>query len=94
MFIIDPEGYLIYKGGIDDIGGGAKFFRTNLKLANNYINSAIESIVNKQNIVSDVTIPYGCSIKILTKKYNFPSPDPGTCFYQSYVHLKDVKKWV
>ncbi len=63
MFIIDPEGYLIYKGGIDDIGGGAKFFRTNLKLANNYINSAIENIVNKQNIVSDVTIPYGCSVK-------------------------------
>ena len=63
MFIIDPEGYLIYKGGIDDIGGGVKFFRTDLKLANNFINSAIESILSKQTIISDTTIPYGCSVK-------------------------------
>jgi hypothetical protein len=60
MFIINPEGTLVYKGGIDSIKS------TNAKdipKAVPYVKEALESLAAGKEISNPSTAPYGCSIK-------------------------------
>lgn len=60
MYIIDKEGVLIYKGGIDD-QPRASYEKT--KLANNYVRAALEEAMNGDEVSVPTSRPYGCSVK-------------------------------
>ena len=60
MYIIDKEGVLIYKGGIDD-QPRASYEKT--KLANNYVRAALEEAMNGDKVSVTTSRPYGCSVK-------------------------------
>ncbi len=51
MFVIDPQGVLIYAGAIDDRG------------SRNYVQQALTQALAGQAISDPVTAPYGCSVK-------------------------------
>ena len=60
MFIIDPNGKVIYQGGIDDIRS------TNVKdveKATNYVAAALDAALAGKTIKQANTKPYGCSVK-------------------------------
>ena len=63
MYMIDAEGILRFKGGIDDIGGGAKFFRASLSDAVNYIAMNDTPVSKSQKPDIQESVPYGCSVK-------------------------------
>ena len=60
MFVIDPQGRVVYAGAIDDQpsswGGDAR-------KANNYVRAALTSSMNGRPVDPANTTPYGCSIK-------------------------------
>lgn len=60
MYVIDKEGVLIYKGGIDD-QPRASYEKT--KLANNYVRAALEEAMNGDEVSEAISRPYGCSVK-------------------------------
>lgn len=60
MFIVNPEGTLVYMGGIDNKP------TTNLadiKTAKNYVRAALDSVETGKPVENAVTRPYGCSVK-------------------------------
>jgi peroxiredoxin len=60
MFIVNPEGTLVYMGGIDNKP------TTNLadiKTAKNYVRAALDSVEAGKPVENAVTRPYGCSVK-------------------------------
>ena len=61
--MIDAEGILRFKGGIDDIGGGAKFFRASLTDAVNYVAMNDTPVSKNQKPNIQESVPYGCSVK-------------------------------
>ena len=60
MFIINPEGILIYAGGIDD---KASTDLADIKTANNYVDEALTAAMNGKDFEHHVTKSYGCSVK-------------------------------
>lgn len=60
LFIIDPAGTLIYKGGIDSIPSARK---EDLAKADNYLRLAFADLAAGRKIAQASTQPYGCSIK-------------------------------
>jgi len=60
LFIIDPKGVLLYKGGIDSIPSADK---DDIANAENYISSALKELAAGKPISKAVTKPYGCSVK-------------------------------
>ncbi|MCB5190131.1 redoxin domain-containing protein [Methylobacillus arboreus] len=60
LFIINPEGVLVYKGGIDSIAT-AKV--EDLAKADNYVKLALGELASGKKVSHAVTKPYGCSIK-------------------------------
>ena len=60
MYIISPEGVLLYKGGIDD---KPRAKDADTKEAHNYVRAALEEAMNGQEITDTSTRPYGCSVK-------------------------------
>jgi peroxiredoxin len=60
LFIIDPKGKLLYKGGIDSIPSADA---DDIASAENYISSALNELAAGKPISKAVTKPYGCSIK-------------------------------
>lgn len=60
LFIIDPAGTLIYKGGIDSIPSAKK---EDLAKADNYLRLAFADLAAGRKIAQASTQPYGCSIK-------------------------------
>ncbi|MGZ4958236.1 MAG: redoxin domain-containing protein [Methylomonas sp.] len=60
LFIIDPKGTLLYKGGIDSIPSADK---DDIATAENYIASALKELAAGKPISKTVTKPYGCSVK-------------------------------
>ncbi len=65
MFIIDPEGKLIYAGGIDDIRSTDV---EDLEKAENYVAAALDAALAGQEIEHKTTKPYGCSVKYAEKE--------------------------
>ena len=60
MFVIDPQGKLIYQGAIDD-KPTTDF--ADIKTAHNYLNDALNSAMAGKPVAVASTRPYGCSVK-------------------------------
>ena len=60
MFVIDPQGKLIYQGAIDDQNStDAK----TVKIAKNYVLAAVTEARAGKAVTEATTEPYGCSVK-------------------------------
>lgn len=60
MFVINPEGNLIYAGAIDDI---ASTDRDDIDKATNYVKAALDAGMAGEPVVVQSTKSYGCSVK-------------------------------
>ncbi|MHB1021038.1 MAG: redoxin domain-containing protein [Acidobacteriaceae bacterium] len=60
MYIIDPQGKLIYEGAIDDHPTSDP---ADIKIAKNYVDEALTAAMSGKPIAEAVTRPYGCSVK-------------------------------
>jgi peroxiredoxin len=60
MFVINPQGMLIYDGAIDDKPTTDK---ADVNGANNYVNAALTSAMQGKPVNEATTRPYGCSVK-------------------------------
>jgi hypothetical protein len=60
MWVIDPNGKVIYTGGIDD----RPTFRTaDVKDARNFVAEALEEAMAGKPVAVPAAAPYGCSVK-------------------------------
>jgi len=57
MYVISPDGTLIYQGAIDDSPRG------NVDEANNYVSNALDQAMAGEEVSDPTTRPYGCSVK-------------------------------
>lgn len=60
MYIIDPQGKLIYEGAIDD---KPTVELADIKTAKNYVSTALEESMAGKPVATPVTRSYGCSVK-------------------------------
>jgi hypothetical protein len=60
MFVINPQGVLIYDGAIDD---KPTTDLNDVPGAKNYVNVALEQAMAGKQVETPVTRPYGCSVK-------------------------------
>ena len=60
MFIVNPEGVIIYQGAIDD---KATADSADVPGATNYVSKALTEAMAGQKVGSPTTTPYGCSVK-------------------------------
>ena len=60
MYIVDPQGRLIYAGGIDSI---ASSDAGDIKKAVNYVRQGLNEALAGKPLSAAVTRPYGCSVK-------------------------------
>ena len=60
MYLVDPQGMLIYAGGIDNLPSarGAE-----QKSATNYVRQGVNEALAGKTLSKPVTAPYGCSVK-------------------------------
>lgn len=60
MYVINPEGTLVYAGAIDSINS---FDPADIEDATNYVDQALQAVMNNQPVETANTRPYGCSVK-------------------------------
>lgn len=60
MYIINPEGVLLYAGGIDD---KPSTDLKDIKTANNYLATMLDDLLAGKEVQPLSTKPYGCSVK-------------------------------
>lgn len=60
MYIINPEGVLIYNGAIDSIRSTNS---ADIEKAENYVVSALTAAMAGEPVAQPVTRPYGCTVK-------------------------------
>lgn len=60
MFVIDPEGNLIYQGAIDSIKSTDP---DDVKKADNYVSACLDAALGGKPVKISSTQPYGCSVK-------------------------------
>lgn len=60
MFIINPDGVLIYRGAIDSV---ASANQSDIQKATNYVSTALDAAMNGKPVENSSTKPYGCSVK-------------------------------
>lgn len=60
IYIIDAQGKLAYKGGIDSI---ASSNQADIAKADKYVANALAAIASGQKVAQASTRPYGCSVK-------------------------------
>ena len=60
MYIIDPEGKLIYEGAIDSIASADK---EDISKATNYVQTSLDEALAGKPVDKAQTKPYGCSVK-------------------------------
>ncbi|MGP8260184.1 MAG: redoxin domain-containing protein [Acidobacteriaceae bacterium] len=60
IFVIDPSGKIVYQGAIDDQPTPDP---ASLKIADNYVNDALNAAMAGKPVAFTVTKPYGCSVK-------------------------------
>lgn len=60
LYIVDPAGQLVYKGGIDSIPSASK---GDIAKADNYVKLAFADLAAGRKLAHASTKPYGCSIK-------------------------------
>lgn len=60
MFIINPEGKVVYAGAIDSIKSADP---TDIAKATNYVSTALEESLAGKPVTTSSSQPYGCSVK-------------------------------
>jgi len=60
MYLIDPEGKLVYQGAIDSIKSTRS---SDVAKAENYLVSAYKSVMAGELVENATTVPYGCGVK-------------------------------
>ena len=60
MFVIDPQGRLVYEGALDDQPTPDP---ASLNGAHNFVTAALQEAMAGKPVVTPVTRPYGCSVK-------------------------------
>lgn len=60
MFVINPEGLVVYHGAIDDKKSPNP---ADIETAKNYVSAAITETLAGQSVKEPLTQPYGCSVK-------------------------------
>ncbi len=60
MYIVNPEGVLVYAGGIDNIASSNK---DDVAKANNYVKEALDSGLAGKEVAVKASKSYGCSVK-------------------------------
>jgi hypothetical protein len=60
MFIVDPQGTLVYEGGIDNIRSANK---SDIAKATNYVRQALAEMKAGRPVSVTTSKPYGCSVK-------------------------------
>ena len=60
MRIIDKEGKLVYRGGIDSISSTEA---SDIEKATNYVAQALDEVLAGETVTSAETKSYGCSVK-------------------------------
>lgn len=60
MYIIDPDGKLIYMGAIDDTRSANP---EDIKTSKNYITEVMDAVLNGEDAPIKTSVPYGCSVK-------------------------------
>jgi peroxiredoxin len=60
MFVIDPQGRVVYMGGIDDIATSRD---EDLARATQYVDQALTQAMAGETVAVPVSRPYGCSVK-------------------------------
>jgi peroxiredoxin len=60
MYIIDPQGKLVYRGGIDD---KPSFSPRDIPDSRNYVATALDELLAGKPVNENDTRPYGCSVK-------------------------------
>jgi len=60
MFIVNPQGKLIYAGAIDD---HPTTDESDIQGAKNYVSAALTEATSGKPVSSASTTPYGCSVK-------------------------------
>lgn len=60
MYVITPEGTLVYNGAIDSIRSANP---ADIAKAENYVKSALAAVSKGEAVATPVTRPYGCSVK-------------------------------
>jgi alkyl hydroperoxide reductase subunit AhpC len=60
MYIVNPQGNLVYAGGIDSIPSARE---GDIAKATNYVKAALAEVAQGKAISSASTAPYGCSVK-------------------------------
>ena len=60
MYIINPEGKIIYQGAIDS---NPSADQNDIKTSKNFVSMALDQVLTGQNVRIKKTRPYGCSVK-------------------------------
>lgn len=60
MYIVNPQGVLIYAGGIDSIASARP---SDIEKATNYVKTGLAEALAGKSLTAATTAPYGCSIK-------------------------------
>ena len=60
MFVIDPQGKIVYEGAIDDAPSTDP---STVNAAHNYVTQALNESMAGKPVATPVTRPYGCSVK-------------------------------
>jgi len=60
LFVVNPQGVLVYKGGIDSIASSNP---ADISQAENYVRSALAAVAAGKKVANPSTQPYGCSVK-------------------------------
>jgi len=60
LYIVNAQGNLVYKGGIDSIPSSKK---EDIAKAQNYVRLALADVAAGRKVAQASTQPYGCSIK-------------------------------
>jgi len=60
MFIINPQGDVVYQGGIDD---QASADPATITQANNYVIGTLDAVLAGNEVPTDSAKPYGCGVK-------------------------------
>jgi peroxiredoxin len=64
MYIIDPNGILVYKGAIDN---KRSTDLADVRTATNYVKVTLDAVMAGKTVSTTATQPYGCSVKYASK---------------------------
>ena len=60
MFIVDPQGTLVYAGGIDDTPSADP---ADIPKSRNFVSAALDAVLAGKPVATATSTPYGCSVK-------------------------------